>query len=690
MLTPNISQQKSLLAFKDFADSASVMMWVTDPSGYSIYLSARWYEFTGQSSGQGEGFGWLDAIHPDDKEHAELVFIHANHHHIKFKVEYRLKNADGAYYWVMDRAAPRFDQDNQFLGYVGTVFDIHELKLAQAALLESNGRFRAAIDAVEGIMWTNDAEGRMVGEQPGWSKLTGQTREEYEGYGWANVVHPDDAELTLDAWRHAVNTKSTFVFEHRLRSSSGEWCLYAIRAIPVFNQDGSIREWVGVHTDITERRHNEARIRYLATHDVLTNLPNRTLLQERLNHILQLRESRQHAILFMDLNRFKLINDSLGHDVGDQLLQQIGKRICRCVRTGDTVARLGGDEFVVLLENVESITNIIHAVDKILHSIALPMKLAGHELSVSASIGCSVYPKDSKDPDTLLKYADLAMYQAKKQGGNVYRFFDHDMNNKMLDRLLKESQLKRALERDEFLVFYQPKINVTQNKIVGLEALIRWDHPQEGFIPPSHFIPIAEEIGIIETIGEWVISTVCTQMSLWRREGFPPTKVSINLSSQQLVSSKFAEHLRHVLIEKEISPGCIEFEITESSLMQNIDMSVMALNDLQSSGVSFSVDDFGTGYSSLYYLKKLPISTLKIDQSFIADLAYDSDDAAIVKATISLAKSMGLDVIAEGVSTQEQIDLLKEYDCDVMQGFFFSPAVTAEQIKVYLTNIEHR
>ncbi|MGN6389666.1 MAG: putative bifunctional diguanylate cyclase/phosphodiesterase, partial [Burkholderiaceae bacterium] len=413
--------------------------------------------------------------------------------------------------------------------------------------------------------------------------------------------------------------------------------------------------------------------------DSLTGLPNRILLEDRVTQALLTarRNGARTALLFLDLDRFKVVNDSLGHDKGDALLKTVAARLRDVVREGDTVARLGGDEFVILLENVGSIDDISAIAESALDAVRVPMRLDGHEVSVSTSIGASVYPKDGADASTLLKHADTAMYRAKEVGQGVFRFYDADMNIKVLERLLTENGLRQAIDKGHLVLHYQPRLLVASHRICGAEALIRWQHPEKGLIPPSDFVPLAEEIGLINKIGEWVLRTACRQAQVWRASGIAPFRVSVNLSARQVVSEDLVGTVCAALRDSGLDPEWLELELTESSLIDGLDATTAALRQLRAAGVSIAIDDFGTGYSSLSYLKQLPIDALKIDRSFLSGVPFDRNDTAIVNATIVMAHQMGLRVIAEGVNTGAQIGILCRLGCDEMQGYELGRPMTA-------------
>jgi diguanylate cyclase (GGDEF)-like protein/PAS domain S-box-containing protein len=450
--------------------------------------------------------------------------------------------------------------------------------------------------------------------------------------------------------------------------------------------------------DITEHKKAEERAFFLAYHDTLTHLPNRHLLKDRMRQALTYAE-RQHlpvAILFLDLDNFRRINDTLGHNTGDLLLQGVGDRLVKCVRRSDTVARvsterleptvarLGGDEFTVLLNGISNIQNAATVAQRILDMLSQPFMLGAHEVFITASIGITVFPIDSEDIETLLKNADTAMYQAKDQGRNNFQFYAESMNAMALERFTMESQLRKALKNDEFHLHYQPQLDLRTGAIVGLESVIRWLHPERGWVLPQTFIPIAEETGLILPIGEWVLRAVCSETKGWATAGFAPLPVTVNLSSIQLRQKDFTDTVIRVLKESGMDPHYLELELTESILMQHIEETAAKLQEMKDLGIQVSLDDFGTGYSSLNYLKRFPIDAIKIDRSFVKDIEKDRDSASIVNAVIAMGHSLNLKVIAEGVETGQQLTYLRENGCDQAQGYLISAPLPEDALMQFL------
>jgi len=450
---------------------------------------------------------------------------------------------------------------------------------------------------------------------------------------------------------------------------------------PIHDGQGQITGAVMVFHDVSVARAMAIQMSHLAQHDCLTDLPNRILLKDRLTQSIALsrRRSNQIALLYLDLDRFKNINDSLGYAIGDQLLQSVAKRVETCLRSGDSLSRVGGDEFAVMLAEVESDAELAAVARRIMAALVPPHRIAEHELHVSASVGISKYPGDGLEGDALLTSAETAMYKAKEHGRNNYKFFTVEMNAGVAERQSLEDDLRRALDRQEFVLHYQPKINLETGAITGCEALVRWMHPDRGLVPPLQFIPIAEDSGLIVPIGQWVLREACTQAQKWMDSGLPLLSMAVNVSSMEFRSPEFLASVRTILHETGWDPRLLQIELTESLLMKNSEASASVLQALKAMGVQLALDDFGTGYSSLSYLKRFPIDILKVDQSFVRDITADSNGATIVEAIISMGKSLKQRVIAEGVETSEQFAFLLSHHCDEGQGYFFSPPVIASQ-----------
>ena len=445
---------------------------------------------------------------------------------------------------------------------------------------------------------------------------------------------------------------------------------------------------LGVMRDITERKRMEEQLNYMATHDTLTGLPNRLMFSQLLNQAIRSaqRHKRQLAVLFIDLDRFKAINDSLGHEAGDRLLKEMARRFKKSLRAVDVVGRLGGDEFVILIEEVNELSQVAIVAHKILSSAIKPMVLPGEECRVTASIGISIYPKDGTDEQSLIKNADMAMYFAKEEGKNNYQFYSKDIQSQSNKRFSIETNLRRALERNELSLEYQAKVDFKTGMITGVEALLRWQNPSLGSVTPTQFIPVAEETGLIVPIGRWVMKTACAQNVAWQKQGLPPVCMAVNLSLRQLMDDNLLEDIKAALDESGMAPNLLELEITESMVMHNPARLIAELTNIKKLGVRLAIDDFGTGYSSLAQIKHFPIDTLKVDRSFIRNIPQDSEDKAITQAIITMGKTLKLTVVAEGVETQEQKDFLRDHICDEMQGFHFSKPIAPDKFADLLRN----
>ncbi len=491
----------------------------------------------------------------------------------------------------------------------------------------------------------------------------------------------------LDRWlgQEVITTYPTWLVPSLVGGGALVFTLLAVTLITRYQVRRQTRELVSrnrqLRHEIAARgrieeslRDNEERLRYLAHHDTLTNLPNRVLFHDRLQHAMAeaRRSNDQVAILFLDLDRFKNINDSLGHETGDRLLREVARRLQQSVREADTVARLGGDEFVVVAEQVKDVKNVALLAQKILHALQQVIRIDDHHLYVTASIGITLFPDDGNDVEGLMRAADVAMYRAKDDGRNNHQFYTPDMNCRSRELLHLETDLRQALAQQQLVLHYQPQYEMATGSPVGMEALVRWQHPQKGMVSPADFIPLAEETGLIVPIGEWVLRAACAQSKDWQRQGLPPMVVAVNISPRQFRQSDLVSMVSRVLEETGLDPSLLELEITEGMIMNDVESAILTLQEFNRMGVHLAIDDFGTGYSSLGYLKRLPVSRLKIDQSFVRDLPEDLNDAAIASSVIALAHSMGLDVIAEGVESQEQVQFLHERGCLKGQGYLFS------------------
>ena len=560
---------------------------------------------------------------------------------------------------------------------------------ATAAMVLENEVANVTLDSIREAVLRTDAQGKVTYLNRKAEEMTGWRREEARGRPMADVLRliesvggPAVGNAGGIATEEDQAKKETADFTNCiLVRRDGFECGIERKVTPIQDQDGSVTGAVVAFHDVTAAQAKSLQMSHLAQHDALTDLPNRVLFNDRLTQAIALaeRQGKQLAVMFADLDHFKKINDSLGHDVGDKLLQSVAARLLACVRRSDTVSRLGGDEFVILLSQVEHAEDAAYSARKILRALATPHIIDNKSLDINVSIGVSTYPTDGQDAEGLMNRADNAMYEAKEHGRNNYQFFRHEMHARLAERQLLEADLRCALGRNEFLLHYQPKLGLQTGEITGVEALIRWLHPQRGIIYPAQFVPIAEECGLIVPIGQWVLLEACKQAQAWRDSGLGVVPVSVNVSASEFGAKDFLSGVRAVLIATGVEPEHLELELTESVLMRDAEAAVVTLVKLKAMGVQLAIDDFGTGYSSFTYLRRFPSDALKLHQSFVQEITADPADAAIVSAMINLGRSLKQRVIAEGVETRAQLKFLQQHGCGEGQGFYFSPPVVAEQ-----------
>jgi diguanylate cyclase (GGDEF)-like protein/PAS domain S-box-containing protein len=564
------------------------------------------------------------------------------------------------------------------------------LTAAQQAMQEGERRWRKVFDQSPlgaAIVAPDDA---LLNVNETLCRILGYERTELLTRHFSEVMHPEDLAQEQERMQHLLTGEAEYYnSESRYLSKSGADVWVQVSMSLVRTGDGQPLYFLPLIQDIGMHKQAEEQINYLAYHDALTGLPNRQLAKDRLDHAVAYasREKSGVGVLHLDLDHFKAINDTLGHPVGDGLIKTIADTLRDCVRTTDTIARLGGDEFLIILSNVIDPEIISTIATKVQETLGATFKVQGHDLTTSVSIGIAVYPEDGKDFDVLLKKADTALYKAKESGRNTYQFYTEQMNNEAVEYLKIRNGLRQALIHDEFLLHYQPQINLADGKVVGVESLIRWRHPEMGVLQPGRFINIAEESGLIVPMGDWALKEACRQAVEWRKAGLPPLVVAVNLSAIQFQRGDIEKSVIQALNESGYDPQYLELELTESILVQDIDKTLAVLKRLKAMGIKLSIDDFGTGYSSLSYLKRFDVDKLKIDQSFVRDMASDKNDAAIVHAIIQMARSLNLQVIAEGVEDETLVAMLHGQNCDEAQGYHFARPMAAAAFVEYMQNL---
>jgi diguanylate cyclase (GGDEF)-like protein/PAS domain S-box-containing protein len=662
--------------------------YLVSRAGELLRWNASFHAATGYSQGEIATLSPLDFISPRDRAAVEAAIreVFATGGEVTLEAEMVDKAGNVRPYLFTGKPLTIGGETCM----IGIGRDITLKKRAEQQVLRAKERLDLALTSSNLALWDWDLAAHRVYYNEGWAAILGESRREAT-FSESEVVewtHPEDREVFRAALANTIKGVSeAFDCEYRIRHVSGEWLWVHSRGkVTLRDAAGQALRMTGTSTDITKRKLAEERAEFLATRDALTGLPNRVLLNDRLEQAIMngARSRTGLAFMFIDLDRFKTINDSLGHQVGDELLKNVAKRLFACIRASDTVARLGGDEFAVILENLrdDDDEGAQQVAEKMIASMATPMLIENQHLNTSCSIGISLYPVDGRDSATLMKHADVAMYYAKEKGRNNYQFFSAQMNERAQERLAIENYLRLALRRNELLLHYQPRIDIVNGQMVGVEALIRWQHPRRGLLGPSKFIGIAEDSGLIVPIGEWVLENACNQAREWQRSIDPGLRISVNLSVGQVVDgSRLYAAVERALAVSGIPPATLELELTESLLMQNIDEKAALLNRLARLGVGLAIDDFGTGYSSLSYLKKLPVHAIKIDSSFVQDIDSDPNDEAIIRAILAMAHSLRLKVVAEGVETGAQFERLKELGCDEYQGYYTSPPLPVAEFE---------
>ncbi|WP_273432254.1 EAL domain-containing protein [Chitinibacter tainanensis] len=665
-------------------NGADMAIWL-DPQGHVRYVNATSCKRLGYSEADLMSMRFRD-LHPDFKADTWPKFWQKLRHHRHLFDEITLRTRTGEEFPSEMHSNYILFQGQEY--NCAVVRDISERRMAEEAIGKSEQQLRLALEASSTGLFDMPLDGRRTAvTSPEYDRLLGyQPGELIETFEkWKEQLHPTDREQAVSAYRdYYVGNSAQFAVEFRRRTKTGDYRWYQTRGRFVdFDSRGKPSRLIGTMTDITERKEAQDRITELANFDTVTGLANRNLLRDELRLALASAEryKRKLALLFLDLDRFKTINDSLGHAAGDMVLAQVASRLRSVVGKQDILSRLGGDEFVIVLADLPNALVAGDIAERILGCFSEPFVLEAGNFATSTSIGISVYPDDGQDADELIKNADVAMYQAKSNGRNNYQFFTADMNARASERLSLETSMRDALSRGEFEVFFQPQVGLDSGRVIGAEALIRWNHPTQGLISPAKFIPIAEESRMIVPLGNWILRRSCELAAQWQREGLPPFTVAVNLSPLQLHQANLLELIQDALDSAGLDPKYLELEVTESVVMQEVEHVMAMLHGIKRLGVKLSLDDFGTGYSSLSYLKRFAFNKLKVDQSFVRDITSDPNDAAIVLAIIGLGKTLGMSVLAEGVETEAQLEFLRRAQTDSIQGYLFSRPLAAGEFR---------
>src|ERR671911_253712 len=677
--------------FRCSFERAATGMALVGTDGRFLRVNKSLCEILGYTEREFLGKTFQEITHPDDLEvdleHLRRLLVRVVR---TYQTEKRYFHKDGHVVWTLLSASVVHDEEDEPLYFICQIQDVSERKKVEKAIKESEERFRSLVQYSSDIITILDTEGTVHYVSPAVERVTGYRPEEQVGINAFDSVHPDDRERALDTFAEVLERPGLHPpLEFRVPHKDGSW-RYLEHVVNNLLDNPAVRAVVVNSWDVTERKALVEQLSYQAFHDLLTGLPNRALFMERLEHVLTRAKRRgsKVAVLFTDLDNFKVINDSLGHKAGDQLLIAVAERLKTCLRPEDTAARLGGDEFTILVEDVAGVGEAVQIAERIADILRPPFALEEQEVFATVSTGIALNSTAQEQPADLLRYADLAMYRAKHRGKARYEVFEPSMDAEALERLILETGLRRALVRQQFRVYYQPIVSLDNDKVTGVEALVRWEHPQRGLLLPEEFLSVAEETGLIVRIGQWVLREAVKQARIWqeRYPSTPPLTVSVNLSPRQFFHPNL---IAEVLEESEVEPDSLQLEITEGAMATNgTSSSDRTLRNLKRMGVQLAIDDFGLGYSSLSYLKRFPVDFLKIDRSFTAGLRQGTDgaskDAEIVSAMIDLTHALGLKAVAEGVETAEQLTRLRQMKCDLAQGNYFSEPLPSEELAVNL------
>jgi diguanylate cyclase (GGDEF)-like protein/PAS domain S-box-containing protein len=679
---------------RSFRDSAIGMALVAT-DGRWLQVNRSLCEMVGYPQEELLEKTFQDITHPDDleKDLDHLRRLLAGEIRT-YQMEKRYFHREGHVVWILLSVSLVHDEESEPLYFVSQIQDVSERKRAVEKIREAEERYRTLVERIPVVTYMQQPgePSRTTYISPQYESILGYSVEEVLSYPehWVKILHPDDRERVLAEDERTNRSEEPFVMEYRKIAKNGSVVWIRDEATIVRDEEGRSYYWLGIQTDVTERKRMEERLEHRAFHDPLTGLANRQLFVDRLGQALRRTRRRKKgrvALLFLDLNGFKVVNDSLGHEVGDLLLVAVVDRLKGCLRSEDTLARFGGDEFVVLVEDVEAADEAARVAERIIDELRHRFVLDGRELYARASIGIAIGEDRTKDPNDLLRDADTAMYRAKDEGWG-YAVFDPVMYERAIDRLEVENDLGRAVEQEEFVVHYQPIVILQTGEVSAVEALVRWDHPERGLLDPDEFVPMAEESGLVIPMGEQVLREACLRAKEWQEAHprTPPLVMSVNLSARQLSRPDLAETVERVLGETGLEGSCLTLDVTETVYVKALAGNTATLDRLRGLGARISIDDFGIGYSSLAYLKRLPADAIKIDKSFVRGLGEDVEDTAIVRMIVELAHTLGMEVIAEGVETEEQVELLREMGCDFAQGYHLARPLPSEEVEQLLAD----
>lgn len=658
--------------------------WTADSEGKVLEVSQRSTSLTGLSSEQILGDGWLSMLHPHDRPGALEVWSESLRHGTPLDTEFRVRLADGGYRWMRSRATPRRDALGSIIRWYGTLEDIHDRELAQEALRESEENYRYTVELSPQIPWSADAEGQIMKISPRWGQLVGMTRENALGLGWMAAIHPEDVPRMQASWARSVASDEPLDVDYRVRLADGSYRWFRSRAAARRDENGQIIRWYGTAEDIHERKLAVQQISYMAYHDPLTDLPNRRLFHRELERALAgLGPSEHLALHFVDLDQFKGVNDTLGHAAGDALLRQAADRLRRCVPDGSLLARIGGDEFAVIQTDLRGPGDAAALAQRMIQALDEGYQIDERLAVAGASIGIALVSQEDAVPDEVARNADIALFRAKADRRGTFRFFEPAMDEVVRRKQELRIGLRTALDRGELELHFQPLVEIGTGEVTCLESLLRWRHPDQGMISPTEFIPVAEETGLIMQMGEWALRTACREAARWP----DAVHVAVNLSPVQFRNPGLPQVVAGALAASGLAAGRLELEITESVLLQEDQASLTILRELSRQGVRIALDDFGTGFSSLAYLLRFPIDKIKIDQSFVTGLPDRRESEAVIRAVISMSRSLGISVTAEGVETAEQLEALHRLGCDDVQGYLISRPVPAADVMALIDRL---